>query len=406
MRIDTIVNEIYKNIEDAYKTIKPYIHETPIEYSASLSRLSGGEIYLKYENLQKTGSFKARGALYKVYKVKDRSTGVVAASAGNHAQGVAYASSIFGLRSIIVMPSKASVSKVMATKSYGAEVILYGEIYDDAEKKALEISREYGYEFIHPFDDPHVISGQGTLGYEIKKQLKEIDAIVVPVGGGGLISGIAIALKKSNPDIKIYGVEPKNAPKMSISLEKGKPTVVEVKPTIADGLATKKPGKLTFEIISRYVDEMVTVSEDEIAEAVYYLLERGKVVVEGAGATSVATLLNNKFDLSGKKTVLLLSGGNIDLTAMYRILLRGLSRTGRIMSLRMYVPDVPGTLARITSIIARHRGNIVEVLHDRTDINSPAWYTMLKITIEVPGKDALDKIVSDLKKINVILLEE
>ena len=405
MDIDRISQEIYNNIKNANRIISPYIHKTPVEYSASLSTHSNADIYLKYENLQKTGSFKARGALYKIYKVKDRVKGVVAASAGNHAQGVAYASKIFNLKSIIVMPTKASVSKVMATKSYGAEVVLYGDIYDDAEKKAYEIAEERGYEFIHPFDDPDIISGQGTLGYELLQQLPDIEAIVVPVGGGGLISGVAIALKKRKPSIRVYGVEPENAPKMSVSLKEGKPTVVEVKPTIADGLATKKPGKLTYKIISRYVDDVVTVSEDEIAEAVYYLLERGKVVVEGAGATSVATILNEKLDLRGKKTVLLLSGGNIDLTAMYRILLRGLSRTGRIMSLRMHVPDVPGTLAKITSIIAQHRGNIVEVLHDRTDIHSPAWYTMLKITIEVPGKEALDKIVEDLKKMNIIILE-
>ena len=400
-----IIESIFRNIPDAHQIIKPYIHITPVEYSASLSKLSGGQIYLKYENLQKTGSFKARGALYKTYKVKDYVKGVVAASAGNHAQGVAYASSIYNLKSIIVMPTKASVTKVVATRSYGAEVVLYGDLYDDAEKKALEIAKTKNYYFIHPFDDPDVITGQGTIGYELVQQLKELDAMVIPIGGGGLISGIAIYMKKTNPKIKIYGVEPENAPKMRESIRRGKPIEVQVKPTIADGLATKKPGKLTFKITKEFVDDIVTVTEAEIAEAVYYLLERGKVVVEGAGATTVATVLSNKLNLNKMKTLLLLSGGNIDLTAIYRILLRGLSRSGRIMSLRMYVPDVPGTLAKITSIIARHRGNILEVLHDRMDINSPAWYTMLKITIEVPSKESLEKIIRDLKNLNIILID-
>ncbi len=393
-----LAGKIYREAVEARRIVAKHARKTPLDHSSTFSRMSGGHIYLKYENLQKTGSFKIRGALYKVYKVRSKARGVVAASAGNHAQGVAYAASSLGLPSIIVMPETASISKVEATRGYGAQVVLHGRIYDEAEQKALEIAGEKGYAFIHPFDDPDVIAGQGTLALEILEDLRDIDIIVVPVGGGGLISGIAAVFKELSPSTKIVGVEPENAPKFAESLKAGKPVTVEVKPTIADGLATKKPGKLTFQIVSGLVDEVVTVSEDELAHAIYLLLERGKVLAEGAGAAALAAVLSGKVDVKDRKVVALVSGGNIDLTAIYRLLIRGLAGAGRIAAIQGHVPDLPGTLARIAGIIASHRGNIVEVIHDRADMDAPAWHTTLKIIFEAPSLETVKAILRELEK--------
>ena len=388
-------DEIYNLSLKARRVISNHARRTPLDYSSTFSRLAGFRVFLKYENLQKTGSFKVRGALFKISQVKDHIRGVVAASAGNHAQGVAYAASVHGMEAVIVMPETASISKVEATRGYGARVILYGSVYDEAYKRALEIAEESGYEFIHPFDDPHVIAGQGTIAFEIIEDLDMVDAIIVPIGGGGLASGIAAVAKRLRPGVRIIGVEPENAPKYRVSLEKGEPVEVEVKPTIADGLAVKKPGDITYRIISRLVDEIVTVSEEEIAEALYMLLERGKVLAEGAGAAPLAAVLSGKVD-GGGDTVVVISGGNIDLNMMYRVLLRGLSSKGRIASISGYVPDTPGTLHRVTGIIARHRGNIVDVIHERTDYRVPAWHTRIKIIVEVPSREALGEILREL----------
>ncbi len=403
MQLDTsqrakeAIEYIYREARKAREVILRLARRTPLDPSTTFSRIAGARIYLKYENLQKTGSFKVRGALYKVSKLKDKVSGFVAASAGNHAQGVAFAASAFNKRSIIVMPETASISKIEATRSYGAEVVLYGKVYDESEKMALQIAREKGYYFVHPFNDPDVIAGQGTIGFEVIEDLKSVRNIIVSIGGGGLISGIAVVAKKLNPKVRIIGVEPKNAPKLSVSLKKGMPVTVDVKPTIADGLAVKKPGDLTFMLIRDLVDEVVTVEEEEIARAIYLLLERGKVLSEGAGAAPLAAVISNKVKLEGD-TVAVISGGNIDLTHIYRLLLWGLAGNGRIATIHGYVPDVPGTLARITGIIARKRGNIVEVLHDRTDINTPAWHTALRISIEVPSRETVTSILEDLRK--------
>ncbi len=399
-------DEVYKLSLKARQVIAGHTRRTPLDYSSTFSRLAGFRVFLKYENLQKTGSFKVRGALFKVSSIKDRVRGVVAASAGNHAQGVAYAASVYGVEAVIVMPETASISKVEATRGYGARVILHGSIYDEAYRRALEIAEEEGFEFIHPFDDPHVIAGQATIAHEVLEDLDMPETIVVPVGGGGLISGIAVVAKRLRPGIRVIGVEPENAPKYKVSLREGRPVDVEVKPTIADGLAVKRPGETTFKIISRLVDDIVTVSEEEIAEALYMLLERGKVLAEGAGAAPLAAVLSGKIDSQGD-AVVIVSGGNIDLNMMYRVLLRGLSSKGRIASISGYVPDTPGTLHRVTGVIARHRGNIIDVIHERTDYRAPAWHTRIKIIVEVPSREALGEILRELASMGYELgLEE
>jgi threonine dehydratase len=396
---DELIDFIYNETLKAREIVGMHARRTPVDHTTTFSRLSGCDVFMKYENLQRTGSFKLRGALYKTYKVKGKAKGVVAASAGNHAQGVAYAASRMGLPSIIFMPETASISKVEATKSYGATVVLHGKVYDEAESRALEISREKGYAFIHPFDDPYVIAGQGTLGHEILEDLDNIKTIVVPVGGGGLISGISVVIKRLSPTTRIIGVEPENAPKFTVSLKKGEPTEVDVQPTVADGLATKKPGKLTFRIVRRLVDKIVTVSEEELAKAIFLLIERGKIVAEGAGAASIAALISGKIGGKCGRTLALISGGNIDLTTIYRVALKGLAEEGRIASIKGRVPDLPGTLSTISSVIAKHRSNIIEVLHDRTDLNAPAWHTTLKIVVETPSREELQRIVDELEKI-------
>ncbi len=395
--MEEIINRIYSLSLEARKIVGELAHHTPLDFSRTFSTMSGKEVYMKYENLQKTGSFKIRGAAFKIFSIKDSYSGVVAASAGNHAQGVAYSATKLGLKSIIVMPVTAPISKVEATKNYGGKVILHGRVYDEAESKAKEIALEKNYAFIHPFDDPYIIAGQATLAHEIIADLEDIDTMVVPVGGGGLISGIAVVFKKLSPETRIIGVEPESAPKFTVSLRRGKPVTVDVKPTIADGLATKKPGKLTFNIVRKLVDKMVTVNEEELAKAVFLLMERGKIVAEGAGAAGIAALISGKIEGKGR-TVTIISGGNINLPLAYRVILRGLASEGRIASISGTVPDQPGVLNAITAIIARHRANIIEVIHDRADLRAPAWHASLKIILETPSREELSKILEDLSR--------
>ena len=390
--------EVYRRAIEARGVVSRHARKTPLDYSSTFSRISGCHVYLKYENLQKTGSFKVRGAIYKVSRLSGGVKGVVAASAGNHAQGVSYAASLYGLKATIVMPSTASISKIEATRGYGAEVVLHGANYNEAEEKALEIARERGYELIHPFDDIDVMAGQGTIGFEILEDLPDVEVVVVPMGGGGLISGIASVVKHLKPSTKIIGVEPENAPKFTASLKEGRIVEVEVRPTIADGLAVKRPGRIAFELVSDLVDDVVTVSEEEIAEAMYLLLERGKVLAEGAGAAAPAAVISGKVRARGRKLVALVSGGNVDLTAIYRLLLRGLARAGRIASMRGHVPDVPGTLSKISGVIASMGGNIVEVIHERTDMRAPAWHTALRLVVEVPSKQRAREILEELER--------
>ncbi len=399
MEVSELVKDVISRSKKALEVIRPYIHYTPVEKSATFSKLVGTKVYLKLENLQKTGAFKVRGALFKIWSLKGKVKGVVAASAGNHAQGVAYAASMLRIKSLIVMPETASISKVEATKGYGAHVVLYGRIYDDAEAKAMKLARELGYEFIHPFNDIDIISGQATLAYEILEQVREFDTIVVQIGGGGLISGIASVIKTLKPHVKVIGVEPKNVPKTIEALRHGKPWKITPKPTIADGLATKEIGDLTFRFIEELVDDVVLVDEDDIAKAIYLLLERSKVLSEGAGATGLAALLSGKVKVRGGNVVAIISGGNIDLNVIYRVLLRGLTTQVRIARIEGYIPDTPGELRRVLEVIAKHRGNILDIYHDRADTHSPAWHAKVSILFEIPSKEALNKIMEDLDKL-------
>ena len=398
----SITEEVFRRAKEAYEVIRPYIHFTPIEKSATFSRMVGGEVYLKLENLQKTGAFKVRGALHKVWRVKDKVRGVITASAGNHAQGVAYAASIFGLRSVIVMPETASISKVEATKGYGAEVILRGRVYDDAERYAKEVAEKEGLIFIHAFDDIDVIAGQGTIALEFLQQVKNIDVLVVQIGGGGLISGIASVVKRLRPSIKIVGVEPKNAPKTIEALRAGKPVTVSVKPTIADGLLAKRLGDLTYSIISELVDDVVLVTEDEIARAIYLLLERSKVLSEGAGAAGLAALLAGKVDVKGKSVGVIVSGGNIDSTLLSRIIVHEMAIDGRLVSIIGEVYDRPGELKKIVEIIAKHGLNIIDIRHNRWDPGISPIKAVIEVVVEAKSPEIINDVLEELKLLGYV----
>ena len=350
--------------------LKEAIRQTDLIYSPVLSKECGCELYLKTENLQVTGSFKVRGAYYKISQLneEEKSRGVIACSAGNHAQGVALASKKFGIKSIICMPDGAPLSKVEATKSYGAEVVLVPGVYDDAHNRAEELKAKKGYTFIHPFDDEDVIAGQGTIGLEIAEQIKDADAVIVPVGGGGLISGVAFAIKSLNPKIRVYGVQAAGAPSMLNSLEHKKIETLTSVSTVADGIAVKEPGRLTFDLCSRYVDGIVSVTDDQVSAAILALIEKQKMIAEGAGAVALAAALFNKLpDVAGKKVVCLISGGNIDVTILSRVINRGLLMSGRQCSLTLELMDKPGQLVGVSEIIAQCGGNVTAVLHERTN---------------------------------------
>ncbi len=352
------------------------------------------DIYLKTENLQITGSFKVRGAYYKISQLseEEKARGVIACSAGNHAQGVALAAQKAGIKSLICLPDGAPISKVEATKSYGAEVCMVKGVYDDAYNKALELKDEMGYAFIHPFDDEQVIAGQGTIGLEILDQLRDVDAVIVPVGGGGLISGVAFAIKSLNPDIKVYGVQAEGAPSMVNSVHDHRIEKLNSVATIADGIAVKEPGKLTFEICEKYVDELVTVTEDEISTAILTLIEQHKLIAEGAGAVSVAAAMFNKVPVKGKKVVCVVSGGNIDVTILSRVIKRGLFKSGRSCQLVVELVDKPGQLVGVSKIIADHGGNVTSVHHERANENSDINGCFLRIVMETRNQEHINEI--------------
>ncbi len=383
------------DVHKAHELLKPIIKRTELDQSLSASKLLGSDIYFKFENQQLTGSFKLRGALNKIASLsaEEKSRGVIASSAGNHAQGVAYSATKSGVKSIIVMPKSASLVKVQATRSYGAEVILHGEIYDDAYEHARELEKKYGYTFVHPYEDPFVIAGQGTLAVEILEQLPDVDTIVVPVGGGGLVSGIALAVKALKPHCKIIGVQSNQVPSME-RLFHHLPVQEPVKriTTIADGIAVKKPSTVMYEsFISKYVDEMVTVTDDEIAEAIVFCLERAKSVVEGSGAAGLAAVMSNKIKL-GQKTCVLLCGGNIDLNIIAKVIDKGLIRKGRLVELSVIVDDLPGNLNRLTKVIADLGGNILEVHHDRVSKGLFLRETKIDFVLETTSSEHVEKI--------------
>ena len=352
------------------------------------------EVYLKTENLKLTGSFKLRGAYYKISQLteEEKARGVIACSAGNHAQGVALGATHNGIKALICLPAGAPMSKIEATKSYGADVCLVPGVYDDAYAKAIQLRDEHGYTFVHPFDDPKVIAGQGTIGLEILEQMPDVEAVIVPIGGGGLISGVAFAIKTLRPEIKVYGVQSSGAPSMATSLQEGAIQHLNNVSTIADGIAVKEPGVNTFELCNRYVDEVVTVSDEEIAAAILALIEQQKLVAEGAGAVSVAAAMFNKVPIKGKKTVCLVSGGNIDVNTLSRVITRGLSKSGRNYSFIIDLDDKPGQLSGVCNVVAQQGGNVISVAHERINTSSAINGCTIRMELETRDHDHIKSI--------------
>jgi len=392
------------NVYKANYVLKDVARTTDLLYAPKLK--PGVELYLKAENLQLTGSFKLRGAYYKMSKLseEEKSRGVVASSAGNHAQGVALAAQKNGIKSVICLPDGAPISKVEATRSYGAEICLVEGVYDDAYRKALELRDTEGYTFIHPFDDPDVIAGQGTIGLELAEQMADLDAVIVPIGGGGLISGISFTLKSLNPNIKVYGVQSAGAPSMANSIHDAHIETLNKVKTIADGIAVKQPGNLTYEIVSQYVDEIVTVTDDEISAAILALMEQHKLVTEGAGAASVAAVMFDKIDLRGKKSVCVLSGGNIDVTILSRVIARGLLISGRSCQLNIELVDKPGQLLKVSRIIAEQGGNVTAVFHEHTNEGSDINGCYLRVTLETRNHEHIEAIKQALTDAGIKIL--
>jgi threonine dehydratase len=386
-------------IRNAAGNISSFVHKTPLIYSNSFSQMFHAEVYIKAENLQKTGSFKVRGAFNRLIKLKTDK--VIAASIGNHAQGVAYAAAGLGIKAKIVMPLTASIVKQEATRGYGAEVVLHGETFGDALNYAIS---QKDYTFIHAFDDDDVIAGQGTIGLEIENELQDIDVVLVPVGGGGLISGISIAIKSLSPNTEVIGVQTVSATSAYDSFHKNEIVERIPQPTLADGIAVGRIGYKTFEVMQRYVDDIIKVSEDSIAMAVLLFLERKKLVVEGAGAVPLAALIEQKERFKDKRIVLVVSGGNIDFTLIDRIIHKGLVSSARIGVFKVIVDDVPGGLHKITGIIAEQRGNILNVVHDRLSQDVPIGKTLVTFTVETKGKGHLEEIISAIKKADFILV--
>lgn len=395
------LDKIYK----ASHVLRSVIRKTDLIHAPLVNPDS--EIYLKTENLQITGSFKVRGAYYMMSQLteEEKARGVIACSAGNHAQGVALAAAKNHIKSLICLPDGAPISKVEATKSYGAEVCMVDGVYDDAYKKALELKEEKNYTFVHPFDNEDVIAGQGTIGLEILEQMPDVEAVIVPIGGGGLISGVAFAIKNLNPNIKVYGVQASGAPSMRNSIRDGKIECLDHVSTIADGIAVKEPGEHTFQYVSQYVDEIITVTDDEISAAILALIERQKLIAEGAGAASVAAAMFNKVPIQGKKTVCLVSGGNIDVTILSRVIKRGLLMSGRTCMLNIELLDKPGQLKLVSEIIADMGGNVISIHHERASEGSDINGCFLRITMETRDFNHIQQIRDALTKAGLKLVD-
>jgi threonine dehydratase len=374
-------------IQQAEQRIRNFIYFSPCQQSAALSEVTGQQVFLKLDNLQRTGAFKERGALNRILLLSDdeKRRGVIAASAGNHAQAVAYHATQRGVLARIVMPLMTPLVKTSATRGFGADVILHGANYDEACHEALRICDLEGLTFIHPFDDNAVINGQGTIGLELLEQVQGLEAVVVPIGGGGLISGVACALKESNPKIRVVGVQTERLPSMVRAIENGGPVTLPAEATIADGIAVRRSGDLTVPLVQRYVDEIVTVDEEEIANAIMVLLEREKTLAEGAGAVALAALLQKKTSLKGQRTAVLVCGGNIDVSLLARIIERGLVKDGRRVRIRVHLADRPGALHQLTKILSDQRANIVETLHNRAYYGVNLGDTVIDITLETRG---------------------
>lgn len=394
------MNGLYELVLEASRKLDGIINTTPIVPSTYLKKLFGFDVWIKMENLQKTGSFKLRGAYNKISSLsrEEKRRGVITASSGNHAQGVAWAATYLGIRSVVVMPEITPIIKYIAARGYGAEVVFHGPSFDDAYAHALEMADKTGMAFIPPFEDELVMAGQGTIGLEVMEAVPEADAIVVPVGGGGLISGIAAAAKSIRESIKIIGVESEASTSCIESLKAGRPVQVEKRPTIADGIAVKKVGEKTLSIIEKYVDDVVAVKEETIAEAILKLLERKKIIVEGAGAVPLAAAMEGKLPKSIKKAVVVLSGGNIDVTTLDRVIRVGLLKEGRTLKVSTILPDVPGALAKLTAEVAEMKANILHVIHQREIEDVPVGLIRLDLILEVEGKDHGERILKTLSE--------
>ena len=385
------------DVRRAQARIHDSLYLSPCSHSETFSQLSGNRVFLKLENLQMTGAYKERGALNKILDLtqEERDRGLIAASAGNHAQAVSYHASKRGIAAQIVMPMATPLNKVMATRRFGGEVVLYGANYDEACDEAKRRAAESGLTFIHAFDDDAVIAGQGTLGLELLSQAPDVDVVVTAVGGGGLISGMACALKEINPRIRVIGVQTSRLPSMKAAIDAGHLVTLPVASTLADGIAVRTAGERTFPMVRKYVDEIVTVEEEEIASAILLLLEREKTVAEGAGAASVAAILHQKIKCTGKRIAAIISGGNIDVGILSRIIERGLAKDGRLIRLRIHLPDYPGALHILTGVLADHRANIVETSYDRK-FGVDLGYSAIDMTMETRGNEHVDNLLSAL----------
>ena len=389
-----------ERIEQAYNTVKKVLNETPLDISQTFSQMSEAQLYLKCENLQKTGSFKVRGAYNKIASLAKQKEvkHVIASSAGNHAQGVAFAASAMGIKSTIVMPLAAPIAKVAATKSYGANVVLFGSCYDDAYKKACELQQETGAEFIHPFNDEDIIAGQGSVAIEILRALPTVDIVLVPAGGGGLLAGIASYLKLVNPRIKVIGVQAAGADAIEKSFRVKELVFTNSASTIADGIAVNEPGKLTLQSIIKYVDDVVCVSDEDIAESILLLLERSKMVVEPAGAAALAAAINKKIDIAGKRAVCVLSGGNIDVSMIHKIVQKGLITRGRQMQFSTIIQDSPGSLKQFLSVVAECGASIISVQHERLNAKLKFNEASLQVSCEVSGMEHGKELITRLEQ--------
>jgi len=388
------------DVEEAVERVRETSRHTPIDYSHTFSDMTGAEVHLKMENFQRTGSFKIRGATNRIMTLSeaDREKGVVTASAGNHAQGVALAASRSGVDSKIVMPEYAPISKIKATQSYGAEVVLHGQDYNEAAEKAHEIEREEDRTYVHAFDDEKVMAGQGTIGLEIVDDLPSLETILVPIGGGGLISGVATAIKGRKPDVRVVGVQAEGASSVAQSLQKGEIHERDSVETIADGIATRRVGDRPFEVIRERVDEVVTVSDPEIAMALTYVLERGKTLVEGAGAAPLAELLFEKFEFDPEEVIVpAMCGGNIDLNTLTTVIMRGLVATGRYVKIRTVLRDRPGSLQDLLDVISAKKANIYAIQHDRTSRQIGMADTEVEIDLETRGHDHVEELIDAIR---------
>jgi len=385
------------DVRRAHERIRESLFLSPCSHSETFSQLSGNKVYLKLENLQMTGAYKERGALNKILLLteEERSRGLIAASAGNHAQAVSYHATKRGVRAQIVMPLATPLNKVMATRRFGGEVVLFGANYDEACDEAKRRSAAEGITFIHAFDDDAVIAGQGSLGLELLGQLPDVDVVITAIGGGGLISGMACALKEINPRIKVIGVQTSRLPSMKAAVEAGHLVTLPVASTLADGIAVRTAGTRTLPMVQKYVDEIVTVEEEEIASAILLLLEREKTVAEGAGAAAVAAILHHKINCTGKRIAAVISGGNIDVGILSRIIERGLAKDGRLIRLRIHLPDYPGALHKLTGLLADHRANIVETSYDRK-FGVDLGYSAIDLTMETRGNEHVEHLLTAL----------